>query len=499
MGVPLRVLIVEDSESDFLILVRELRRGGYDPLCERVETGEAMSAALDREAWDVILIDYTLPRFCGIAALELIKRKQMDLPAIVVSRTITDEIAVAAMKAGAHDYIMKNNLTRLVPVVERELQAAKGRLCDRMAEETFRENDERYRSLFDAIDEGFCIIEVLFDESEKPIDYRFLSINPSFERQTGLIGAQGKRMRELAPKYEEHWFEMYGKIAVTGRPVRFVNRTEQLHQWYDVHAFRLGKPENRQVAILFNDITKHKQTEEELQQSRAQMRAFAGRLQATREEERTQIAREIHDELGGALTAMKIDFSLLARTVTKVRDKALRDSLHSRMGEMTELIDATMQTVRRIATALRPGILDDLGLVAALEWQLADFQKRTGIRCEFHSSSGSANLDGIRATALFRIAQEALTNVARHARATEVHIRLQADASAILLEVKDNGVGIKEEDIRNAQSLGILGMRERALSFGGRVTITGRPGEGTMVAVESPPPGREVQDQETDE
>jgi PAS domain S-box-containing protein len=134
----------------------------------------------------------------------------------------------------------------------------------KLAEYELSESEKRYRALFNAIDEGFCIIEVIFDENEKPIDYRFLEINPSFEKQTGLIGAQGKRMRELAPKHEEHWFEIYGKIAVTGQPARFVNRAEQLHRWYDVYAFRLDQPENRQVAILFNDITKNRLAEEDL-------------------------------------------------------------------------------------------------------------------------------------------------------------------------------------------------------------------------------------------
>jgi PAS domain S-box-containing protein len=128
------------------------------------------------------------------------------------------------------------------------------------------ESEKQYRTLFNAIDEGFCIIEVIFDEKEKPIDYRFLEINPSFEKQTGLIDAQGKRMRELAPKHEEYWFEIYGKIAVTGQPARFVNRAEQLHRWYDVYAFRLGQPEDRQVAILFNDITERKRIEEALRE-----------------------------------------------------------------------------------------------------------------------------------------------------------------------------------------------------------------------------------------
>ena len=120
---------------------------------------------------------------------------------------------------------------------------------------------EHYRMLFDSIDEGFCIVEVIFDEHKKPLDYRFLETNPSFEKQTGLINAQGKRMRELAPLHEEYWFKTYGKVALTGNSIRFQNRAEQLQRWYNVYAFRYGNPENRQVAILFNDITERKQVE----------------------------------------------------------------------------------------------------------------------------------------------------------------------------------------------------------------------------------------------
>jgi len=133
----------------------------------------------------------------------------------------------------------------------------------KQAEEELKKNERKYRTLFDAIDEGFCIIEVIFDENEKPIDYRFLEINPAFERQTGLIDAEGKRMRELAPLHEEHWFEVYGRIALTGEPARFENPAAQLGRWYDVYAFRVGQPEERQVAVLFNDITERKRAEQE--------------------------------------------------------------------------------------------------------------------------------------------------------------------------------------------------------------------------------------------
>jgi PAS domain S-box-containing protein len=242
-----------------------------------------------------------------------------------------------------------------------------------------------------------------------------------------------------------------------------------------------------QFQVIYQDITERKRAEEEIQASREQMRALAGRLQAVREEERTQIAREIHDELGGALTGLKIDFSLLTRAALKIENETVRASLLAGMDSMTKFIDATIHTVRRIAMELRPGVLDDLGLVAALEWQLKDFEKRTGIRCEFSPPVEDISLEADLSTALFRIFQEALTNVVRHSGATEVRVRLRADADSPVLEVEDNGKGIEKEKTLSSKSLGLLGMRERAQIFGGLITVTGTPGIGTKVTVEIPP------------
>ncbi|MCB9233307.1 MAG: hypothetical protein H6581_16740 [Bacteroidia bacterium] len=165
------------------------------------------------------------------------------------------------------EVIQKQNEELEQKVTERTL-----RLQDNLRQ--LKESEEKYSFLFNSMDEGYCIIEMIFDDKGKPVDYRFLETNASFENQTGLKDANGKRMREFAPDHEDHWFEIYGKVATTGVPVRFQNRAEQLHRWYDVFACRFGAPENLQVAILFNDITTRKKTEEKLQEVNKDLEAF---------------------------------------------------------------------------------------------------------------------------------------------------------------------------------------------------------------------------------
>ncbi|MGZ4871689.1 MAG: PAS domain S-box protein [Candidatus Angelobacter sp.] len=145
----------------------------------------------------------------------------------------------------------------------------------RRAEQALRASEEKYRTLYESIDEGFCTIQMLFDENDKPMDYRFLEVNSSFEKQAGIKGAQGRRMREIAPAHEEHWFEIFGKIALTGEPMRFENVAAQLNRWYDVYAFRLGQPQERKVAVLFKDITERKQAEVKSRESERRFRLLA--------------------------------------------------------------------------------------------------------------------------------------------------------------------------------------------------------------------------------
>jgi signal transduction histidine kinase len=222
----------------------------------------------------------------------------------------------------------------------------------------------------------------------------------------------------------------------------------------------------------------HRKTER-LKESEDKLRRLAAHLISVREEERAHIAREIHDELGQVLTGIKMEVGWLQK---RLQEPQLLEKTES----MSKLIDSTVQTVRKIATGLRPEMLDDMGVVAAIGWQAKDFQKRTGIRCRVKLPPETVKLDIDVSTTAFRIFQEILTNVARHSRATRVDIELEVSETEVRLQVQDNGVGIAESDVNGRKSLGLLGMHERALLFGGEVSITGAPGHGTRVAVVIP-------------
>ena len=221
--------------------------------------------------------------------------------------------------------------------------------------------------------------------------------------------------------------------------------------------------------------------EMELKRSQELFRNLSTHLQVVREEERTRIARKIHDDMGQALTALKIDLTWLNKKLTDAQP-LIREKLQS----MVTLINETIETVHNLSEDLRPGILDDFGLSAAIEWQAEEFQKRTGIECRINLASDESNLSKEKSTNLFRIVQESLTNVIRHANATKVEINLSEKDGRLLLEVADNGKGITKAAVTNPKSFGLIGIKERVHSLGGEVDISGTPNAGTRLKVKMP-------------
>jgi PAS domain S-box-containing protein len=352
------------------------------------------------------------------------------------------------------------------------------------AERSLRESEAQYRALV----ENTPDIIARFD-----CESRYLFVNSAvsqFSART-LDGFLGKRPSEVGFSEDQAAFRegVIRRVFTTRKPFETEFEFEgpkglSIFEWRVYPEFDAAG--NIQSVLSINrDITERKRAEEEVKQSRELLRALSAHLQSIREEERTMIAREIHDELGQALTGLKMDLSSLQKSLRKTGELDL-SRLTEKTTTMGQLIDSTIQTVRKIATDLRPGILDDLGLVAAIEWQSQDFQKRTGIKCNFTPGMDDLDLNAERSTTLFRIFQETLTNVARHSEATEVVVTLNRDHNDLAFEIRDNGKGISQTEISGRGSLGLLGMRERAQRLGGDLKISGAPGEGTIVIARIP-------------
>jgi len=245
-----------------------------------------------------------------------------------------------------------------------------------------------------------------------------------------------------------------------------------------------GKSEGLGAVVV--EITDRQRAQEGLQRSRHQLRALAARLQAVREEERARISREIHDELGQMLTGLKMDLRWVKNKIVKPLSVEDQRSIAQKIREADELTDATVASIQRIAADLRPSVLDNLGLIVALGFEAKRFEERTGLRFTMTVPDESPPMDRDVATAIFRIFQEALTNVARHANATNIEIRLRSEGDALVLEVEDNWTGISVEALGAPTALGLLGMSERAVSLGGHFYVQGAPGKGTTVTVRIP-------------
>ena len=352
------------------------------------------------------------------------------------------------------------------------------------AEQTLRESEERYRELFENAKDATYVHD---------LEGRYMSVNRAAEKLSGYTREEilGKSLIPMVPPEQVsnlRW-QLWQKLANEGETSyeSEVIRKDGRRVAVEINShliFENGVPVGVQGTA--RDITLRKAAEEKLKASSEQLRALSARLQSAREEEGTRISREIHDELGSVLTSLKWDLEGVDKVLSgKPVEMSQLPGMREKVQSLIKLSDTAITSIRRIASELRPSVLDDLGLVAAIEWQAQQFQARTGILCDYESVVENLSLDREQSTAVFRILQEALTNVLRHAQASRVRIQLIRDDGHFTLSVSDNGIGIAEID-KSKQQLGILGMRERAHLIGARLEIKPGRHQGTVVTVRVP-------------
>ena len=340
------------------------------------------------------------------------------------------------------------------------------------AEEALQQSEEKYRTLVEQASDGIFI-------SDK--SGNFYIVNSAGSKMTGYSVEELMHMNiyDLAEPEDLksnpfHFEEMMNEKGTTTE--RKMLRKDGTVTDVEVSAKFLS---DRRFLAFVKDITNRKKADEELKASYQSIRTLTSHLQNIREEERTHIAREIHDELGQQLTVLKMDLSWLNKKVYHLADEAVK----LRMNDILSMLNETVNTVRRISSDLRPSLLDDLGLEVAVEWQLNEFEKRSGIKTSFTTDKTGVKLSKDITIGLFRILQESITNVARHAEATEVNVSLQWISNTVILQITDNGIGFESEVIKSKKTLGILGMQERTVMMGGEYKIKSVTGGGTTVEV----------------
>jgi PAS domain S-box-containing protein len=391
------------------------------------------------------------------------------------------------IRTGGGEYRWVQNDLRLVKGVQGEPHEVVGYLLDvsqrRAAEQTLREREAGLAHAQSIANLGSWEsnlktgAETWSDEVYRIFGYAPRTFAPTTEHFMERIHPDdAARVRQRL----EEVIERETRFDLEFRTVRPTGEERFLRARGEIHRDRDGTAAGLAGTLL--DFTERKQVEVSLERSRATLRELAAHLQSVREEERTGIAREIHDEMGQVLTALKIDLVRLRSRLKDKQDNATVDLVAS----MLRSVDEAIATVQRIMAELRPAVLDDLGLIAAIEWQTRQFASRTGIACELDLPEAAMSLSQRARTALFRILQESLTNVARHASASRVRVCLTCGPDRITLSVYDNGKGIRAMDLDDSHSFGLLGMRERAAVFGGTVDFRGEVNGGTTVQVSLP-------------
>lgn len=475
------ILMVGHSLEDADWVRGLLATDGLSAIVYSVTVIDCLPAVLQEREWDVLLAD-DRPDLRLKQVLAQLSVHAPDIPVIALVSHQDEQAAAHLMAAGARDFILKTSPARLVPTIRCCFQQTERLREYYAARLALERSDARFRAIASNLP-GLVFQFVL--ESNGAAFFPYVS-----EGSKALLG--------LSPEKLQAQPEVFAKLILTDDVVDYEQSLRQsscdfsVWNWEgrvrpqgdeDVKwvSLRATPRRTQRGAVLWDgimlNITRNKQIEIEMARSRAQLAELASYSQKVKERERARIAREIHDDIGSTLTAIKCE-------LVPCLDGSIRAPLFYRDKAATieTLIDMVIDSTRQIALDLRPGILD-CGIVAAVQWQAREFQKRTGISCLVECGYKEISLDGDLAVAIFRIFQETLTNIAKHADASEVQVNLSVIAKCVCLVVSDNGRGITQPELEKEKSFGIRGMQERCQQLGGRFHVQGSAGSGTTVRI----------------
>jgi len=496
----LRILLVEDSLGDAELLLLHLRRGGYQPESRRVQTRAEMKTALETETWDVVVSDFSMPNFSGLGALELLKESGYDLPFIIVSGAIGEETAVSVMRGGVNDYIMKDNLARLAPAIEREMREFRGR-------EERRRVEAEIRKLSLAVRQS--PVSVVMTDLDGKIEY----VNPKFTELTGYtymeaIG-ENPRILNAGTMAPEHYKELWS--TVTAGKVwhgEFHNKKKNgVLYWEDATISPIVDDSGVTKGYLAvkEDITARKESENELKSKTRELDTLNHdlhelTLEITKVEEnaRKRFAGLLHDDIGQNLVAINMALSSYISAAASTRAEA---GALATLSEAGDLLQETIDSIRNMCKDLYPvspygeRVMGSKGLVGALMWYVGNVLSPAGIEVDLDACEDVERLSDEYKQHIYKILQECLQNIAKHSSASLVKIRCSFSSGIFRISVEDNGVGIKDrcydaDDVEGGigASIGIRLMRERIKAMDGTLVITSRVGLGTCVSAEFPMP-----------
>ena len=464
------ILVVDDTPTNIKLMQSILVPAGYEVIT--ASNGPSALVLAQSAQPQLILLDVKMPGMDGHAVCSQLKANASTrhIPVIFVTSVDDAESETRGFSLGAADYITK---PIQVPVVLARVKAHMALYSQR------RRLEGMFRDVMEFAPDAFILADM---------QGSILHVNARTEQLFGyrreeLIGRQKSTFipprlhPELAHFRASSIQQPLGGMTSISLQCLRKNGSEFP---CDINLSTLETNRGRLLMAVVRDISAHQQAEQALSESQQRLRELAAQTEAMREEERKHIAREVHDELGQVLTALRMDMSLLG-----MRYGSENPALLDKLSGMKGLIDRAIQGVRNVAVNLRPAALD-MGLVPAIEWLCSEFTERTTVPCKLHTLEENISLDETRHVVLFRIAQESLTNILRYAQASQVDVSIGHHGPALRLEVRDNGCGFDTTKITEMKSFGLLGMRERALALGGELEILSLPAQGTRIRVTIP-------------